>query len=102
MFSGLGDVKKTLKDFRITNTYDTSKEFTLDNAAGDGTEESPYTWTLEGVPVGTSVQFTEIGYTAKGYNVEVKINKTAVEGEPTAEATVADGDTDNSSIYEHI
>ena len=92
VFSGLGDVKKTLKDFRITNTYDTSKEFTLDNAAGDGTEESPYTWTLEGVPVGTSVEFTEIGYTAKGYNVEVKINKTAVEGEPTAEATVADGD----------
>ena len=92
VFSGLGDVKKTLKDFKITNTYDTSKEFTLDNAAGDGTEESPYTWTLEGVPVGTSVEFTEIGYTAKGYNVEVKINKTAVEGEPTAEATVADGD----------
>ena len=91
-FSGLGDVKKTLKDFKITNTYDTSKEFTLDNAAGDGTEESPYTWTLEGVPVGTTVEFTEIGYTAKGYNVEVKINKTAVEGEPTAEATVADGD----------
>ena len=92
VFSGLGDVKKTLKDFKITNTYDTSKEFTLDNAAGDGTEESPYTWTLEGVPVGTTVEFTEIGYTAKGYNVEVKINKTAVEGEPTAEATVADGD----------
>lgn len=92
MFSGLDDVKKTLKDFKITNSYDNSQVFTLNNADGDGTEDSPYTWTLEGVPVGTSVEFTESGYTAEGYNVEVKINKTAVEGDPTAKATVAEGD----------
>ena len=45
-----------LKDFQITNTYDTSKEFTVDNAAGDGTAREPYTWTLENVPVGTEVE----------------------------------------------
>lgn len=56
------------------------------DSTGNGSAESPYTWTVSGVPIGAEVTFTESGYTVDGYIVTVTGSGTA-EDKTTATAT---------------
>ena len=87
-FSGL---EKLPKDFQITNSFN-EEVFKVKDASGTGTAEDPYKWTIENVPVGTPVTFTESGYDAEGYNLT--INGTAsAEADKTVTATAEEGKT---------
>ena len=70
-------------NFKITAAYtvdgaEKTKEFTTAGNTGSGTAASPYTWTIEDLPVGTDVTFTEEGITVNGYGVTTTVNGTAV------------------------
>ncbi len=39
-----------------------------EDAAGTGTDQAPFLWTISGLPLGTAVTFTESGYGISGYN----------------------------------
>lgn len=56
-----GGINALPKAFKITNSYN-STEFTVATASGAGTEQNPYYWEISGVPLGTTVTFTESGY----------------------------------------
>ena len=91
-FSGIASLPV---GFKITAAYtveeiDHSVELTTASAGvtGDGTSINPYTWTIDSLPIGTVVTFTESGYNADGYNVTVTGSSTASE-KTTASATAA-------------
>ena len=86
-FTGLADLPA---NFKITNNFDTTLEFTVANALGSGTETDPYYWIIENVPVGTEVVFTETGILVDGYDLEVNGTATTVDT-----ATVAATSTEN-------
>ncbi|MBR1508200.1 MAG: hypothetical protein IJ619_09390, partial [Eubacterium sp.] len=76
--------------FKITNDYNTD-EFTVSNAtSGTGTTASPYKWTIENVPVGTKVKFTESGYAKDGYTVTIN----------SKEATAANAEIESAEVNE--
>lgn len=73
-FAGLPE-DKIPSDFKITATYmvkgeETTMELTAETegVAGNGTTE-PFTWTIDNLPIGTVVTFTESGYDVPGYTV---------------------------------
>ena len=72
-FSGIDGLPES---FKITATYEIdgaeqSVELTTasEGMTGDGSIDSPYTWTISGLPIGTEVTFTETGYEADGRTV---------------------------------
>ncbi|MDO4842868.1 MAG: Cna B-type domain-containing protein, partial [Phoenicibacter congonensis] len=68
LFSGLDSLPD---GFQITNSYNDTV-FTAKNAEkGTGKTGDPYEWTIENVPVGTEITFTESGYTKDGYSVTI-------------------------------
>ena len=92
-FSGVDQLPET---FQITNSYN-DDVFTGSSAGrtGTGTATDPYVWTIEDVPIGTEVTFTEVGATVEGYNVTITANGVAKESGSTtasANATVIDND----------
>ena len=102
-FKGLanGDIPA---DFKITASY-RSKEFTLTTSGdqpenvtrtGNGTEDNPYVWTIDKVPVGTEVSFTETGILVD--NKMLTVNGTATTANAatvTAAATKEEPTADN-------
>lgn len=91
-FSGIASLPV---GFKITAAYTVEEidhlvELTTASAGvtGDGTSINPYTWTIDSLPIGTVVTFTELGYNADGYNVTVTGSSTASE-KTTASATAA-------------
>ena len=72
VFSGINSLPE---NFRITNSYNDSvftvngNDGTVMPSSGDGTDSSPYIWTITDVPVGTVVTFTESGYEDNSYTV---------------------------------
>ena len=87
-FSGLN---KLPAEFKITNNYDTTLEFNVDNAQGSGTLADPYYWIIDNVPLDTEVVFTETGIIADGYNLYVNGKATTVDS-----ATVTAKSTENT------
>ena len=77
--------------FKITATYndgveDQRKELNVQNAiAGNGKNE-PYKWTINDIPVGTVVTFTETGFAVEGYKVTITGTATST-SETAASAT---------------
>lgn len=71
-----GGVDALSEDFRVTNNYN-DQVFTVDGkngtvaATGNGTEESPYEWTIINVPVDTEITFTESNILINGYSLTV-------------------------------
>ncbi len=81
--------------FKITATYGSnSTEFTVNSTGmtGTGASDNPYTWTLEGVPVGTEITFTESGHdTDAHYSVSTTAGgANATSGTLTASETADD------------
>ena len=81
IFTGL-TATQLPENFKITNDYNTSLEFTFDNA--DNKDEADgittaYEWTIENVPVGTEVTFTESGTDVTNYTLSATsvANKTS-------------------------
>ena len=81
-FSGIDSLPTV---FQITNDYN-GDIFTIANATGT----SPYTWTIEDVPVDTVITFTESGIQVDGYDLEVNGVATTTDT-ATVTATVTDG-----------
>ena len=87
-FKGL-TATKLPANFKITNDYDTSLEFTFDNADNKDTADgitTPYEWTIENVPVDTVITFTESGEGVTGFILEAtslkeKASEAVVKGE---------------------
>ena len=79
--------------FQITNSYDSTKFFNVNNAVGT----NPYVWTLEDVPDGTVVTFTESSIQAGGYNLTVNSTATAA-ASATVQATAIAGQTVTASL----
>ncbi|MBR3645002.1 MAG: hypothetical protein IKN54_01155, partial [Lachnospiraceae bacterium] len=74
--------------FKITNDYN-ADEFTVSNAtSGSGTTASPYKWTIENVPVGTKVTFTESGYEKDNYTVLINTKTASAENAKVETAEV--------------
>lgn len=70
--------------FKITNNYDSKTSFTTKSAeSGDGSEASPYTWTMK-VPYHTNLTFTETGYQDADYSVTTDVAKDGADGSVTA------------------
>ena len=88
-FSGLSSLPE---GFQITNSYN-DDVFTVEKATGKGTSEDPYVWTIENVPVGTEVTFTESGYAQNGYSVTINGKAVTEEGANTAKAVSTENET---------
>ena len=69
VFDGIGSADIP-DSFKITNSYNDTV-FTIRNASGSGTAEDPYKWSLNDLPIGSEVIFTESGYSKSGYKVEI-------------------------------
>ncbi|MBP3898401.1 MAG: LPXTG cell wall anchor domain-containing protein [Mogibacterium sp.] len=93
-FSGVNSLPST---FKITASYvnkdGTTQTIELTTSStgmsGTGTEADPYTWTLTGIPLGTTVTFVESGYNVDGYNVTVTGSATTTD-KTTATAVAAE------------
>ena len=86
-FTGLTNLPS---GFKITNNINDTV-FTADNKkSGTGTESDPYVWEISGVPVGTTVTFTEQNIQAEGYNLSVN-GEATTDSTATATAVSADG-----------
>ena len=99
-FSGIDELPG---DFTITNDFDTTASFTVANrTSGDGTAESPYTWTVQNVPVGTEVTFTESGFIDANYSVKVNDADNS-SGTAAVSVTVAEGETQaNNAAFKNV
>ena len=97
-FSGVDSLPDT---FKISAAYEISGEphtveFTTSSkgVSGTGTDADPYTWTIDRLPIGTVVTFTESGYKIDGYDVAVtgsstEEDKTTAQAEATASPGIA-------------
>ena len=89
VFKGLPEGTSFPSDFKITAEWEGQEEqenieLTIDavpnvegltiNKVGSGTEDEPYLWTIDGLPTGTEVTFTEEGYGVAGYNWTGTVN----------------------------
>ena len=67
-------------------------DYQVSAVAGNGSTDSPYSWTISGLPVGTEVTFTEANYNIPGYVVTSKVtdsahdNKDGITGKATSSA----------------
>lgn len=85
--------------FKITAAYTVGTETkTIDltkiTAIGEGTTESPFTWTIDKLPIDTEVTFTESGMTVNGYSYTTTFNGKAAsdhKGTTKAAKTAPDG-----------
>jgi LPXTG-motif cell wall-anchored protein len=81
-------------DFKITAAWnDVTLEMTADSGngytfSGTGTEADPYTWTIDNLPIGTNVTFTESGYGIAGYNWSGTVSVNGAEAAIGVEGTV--------------
>lgn len=85
LFDGITEIPVT---FSISNDYD-STVFTLSNADNAGTADGltvPYEWTIDNIPEGTVVTFTEAGYDVAGYLLKA-ISPTTKTSNPVAHNT---------------
>ena len=81
--------------FKITATWQNGtktekKELTTANVDKDTSNQpitSPYTWTINDLPIGTEVTFIESGMTVDGYSVSSTFTKTVNSGVNTTTAT---------------
>nr|MCR5297341.1 DUF5979 domain-containing protein [Clostridiales bacterium] len=84
-------------EYQLAGQNLTALQLTIDGAndtvaaSGSGTENDPYLWTIEDLPLDTVVTFTESGMTVDGYAVTTSFNGTAGETGGTAAAAVKDG-----------
>ena len=92
-FSGIASLPT---DFKITATYndgtvDRVVELTTATVGmtGTGASDNPYKWTIDSLPEGTVVTFTESGFDENGYTVT--INGSATASPQTATAAEAAG-----------
>ena len=68
------------KDGEDNSGNNQSKTLTPSNAqSGDG-KNTPYVWTINEIPLGNNVTFTETHYTVDGLNVTAKVNAVAYSG----------------------
>ena len=95
-----GGIDSLPDGFTITASYsDTSGDHTVvlttstAGMTGTGSSNDPYTWTLNEIPVGTLVTFTETGFTKEGYTVTINGSATASPVTATAAETVGTGST---------
>ena len=82
------------EQFKIIATWnDQTLELTAANGdgytfSGSGTEESPYTWTIDGLPIGASIAFAETDYGIPGYNWSGTVSVNGAEATNAVEGTV--------------
>ena len=74
-------------ELTTTGTLPTVDGLTI-TRTGTGAQNAPHIWTIDGLPIGTEVTFTESGYTVNGYNCAVTVNGTA-NAENSGNATVS-------------
>jgi len=83
----------------VTRTLKTGTGSDIDPVKSGTDSEPTYTWTIDNLPIGTVVTFTESGYTVDGYSVTSTFTNTAENTTGTTSGTVTTAKAPATGVF---